>query len=74
MPERAIEGWKAIAEMFNTSVRMMLYRKAELEACGAIFYMLKGNPRYHKRRKVVCAFPSQLRNWIRAKSANGEKF
>jgi len=74
MPERAIEGWKAIAEMFNTSVRMMLYRKAELEACGAIFYMLKGNPRKHQRRKVVCAFPSQLRNWIRLKASKGEKF
>ena len=74
MPERAIQGWKTIADMFNTSVRMMLYRRQELEDCGAIFYMLKGNPREHKRRKVVCAFPSHLKNWIAIKSAKGERF
>ena len=74
MTEHAIEGWKAIADMFNVSVRVMINRKAELESCGAIFYMLKGNPKFHKRRKIVCAFPSQLRNWIRTKSAEGERF
>ena len=72
--ERAIEGWANIAKMFNTSVRNMMNRKAELEFCGAIFYMLKGDPRKHQRRRVVCAFPSQLRNWIRLKASKGEKF
>lgn len=72
--EVIIEGWDNIAKMFNTSVRMMLYRKAELESCGAIFYMLKGNPRLHKRHKVVCAFPSVLKNWMIIKASKGERF
>jgi hypothetical protein len=72
--ETAIEGWANIAKMFNTSVRVMMNRKAELESCGAIFYMLKGDPRKHQRRRVVCAFPSQLRNWIRVKASKGERF
>ncbi|MGA2468449.1 MAG: hypothetical protein ABSH06_29410 [Thermodesulfobacteriota bacterium] len=74
MSEKAIEGWKAIAEMFNVSVRVMINRKTELKACGAIFYMLKGDPSKHKRHRVVCAFPSQLKDWMMIKSAKGEKF
>ena len=72
--ETIIEGWANIAKMFNTSVRNMMNRKAELEACGVIFYMLKGNPRLHKRHKVVCPFPSFLKNWIIIKASKGEKF
>ena len=72
--ERAIEGWENIASMFNAKVRTMLLRRAELQACGAIFYQLKGDPRKHKRHKVVCAFPSKLQEWIMIKSARGERF
>ena len=72
--ERAIEGWNNIAAMFNCKVRTMLLRRAELIACGAVFYMLKGDPRTHKRHKVVCAFPSKLQEWIMIKSAKGERF
>ena len=68
--ETAIFGWKAIAEMFGVSEKTMISRKAELENCGAIFYMLRGNP----KRRMVAAFPSLLKAWISIKSSKGESF
>lgn len=66
--EVAIEGWKNIARIFSVSRRMMMARKNELRACGAIFYVTKGRPKH----KVVCAFPSVLKAWMAKKSSQGE--
>uniref|UniRef100_A0A6H2A0F6 Uncharacterized protein n=1 Tax=viral metagenome TaxID=1070528 RepID=A0A6H2A0F6_9ZZZZ len=68
--EHAIEGWEAIAKLFNVNSRQMLKRREELSSAGAIFYRLKGTP----PRKIVCAFPSLLKAWICRKAAKGEKF
>jgi len=74
MPEKIIKGWKAIAEMFDIPERTMMLRKEELKACGAIFYRLEGNPRIHKRHKIVCAFPSVLKDWMILKASQGKRF
>lgn len=66
--EHAIIGWKAIAKIFNCSERKMISLKAELCACGAIFYMNLGRP----PRKRVCAFPSILKVWQIKKSSKGQ--
>jgi len=66
--EQAIIGWKAIARMFNISLRSMIKRRDEMLNSGAIFYMNLGKPP-HKR---VSAFPSVLKAWQIRKSAKGE--
>lgn len=66
--EQAIIGWKAIARMFNISLRSMIKRKGEMLNCGAIFYMNLGKP----PQKRVCAFPSILKAWQIKKSSKGE--
>jgi hypothetical protein len=68
MTEFAIEGWEAIAEMFRVDIRTMQRRREELQQAGAIFYVLKGQP----KRRIVCAFPSVLKAWIAIKSSKGE--
>lgn len=68
--EKSIEGWLAIAELFQVSTRTMIKRKEELQKSGAIYYRIKGKP----PRKVVCAFPSKLKQWIADKSKKNELF
>jgi hypothetical protein len=70
MPEQALIGWKAIAEMFQCSPRSMMRRKSELIQCGAIFYQFQGRP----PRRIVCAFPSCLKEWIMIKGSKNETF
>jgi len=66
--ERALIGWKAIAEMFGVTERTMKARRKELLEIGVIFYMNHGRP----PRKRVCAFPSLLMRWTVLKGSNGE--
>ncbi len=54
-----ILGWSK-AKFFN--------HKEELEACGAIFYRYEGRPPTRR----LCAFPSELKTWVRLKAAKGE--
>jgi len=68
--EFIIEGWVAIAAIFQVSKQTMMKRKDELREFGAIYYRMKGKP----PRKVVCAFPSILKSWIAEKSRKGETF
>jgi len=58
--ERALVGWKAIAQMFGVTERTMQARRQELIEVGVIFYMNHGRP----PRKRVCAFPSLLMRWV----------
>lgn len=68
MPETALIGWRAIAELFGCCERTMRNKKAELLESGAIFYMRLGRP----PRKRICAFPSVLKAWTIRKAAKGE--
>ena len=68
--EKIIQGWSAIAEMFDCSVRKMQSYRKELRDGGFIFYKNMGLP----PRLTVCAFPSSLKRWIAIKSAKGEIF
>jgi len=59
VPEHALIGWKAIADMFRVTDRTMKARRKELFESGMIFYMNHGR----LPRKRVCAFPSLLMRW-----------
>jgi len=65
--ERALIGWKAIANMFGVTERTMISRRKELLEYGVIFYMHHGRP----PRKRVCAFPSLLQRWVILKALDG---
>jgi len=54
-----ILGWSR-AKFFN--------RKDELQQCGAVFCRYEGRP----PKKRICAFPSEIRTWIRNKASKGE--
>ncbi len=54
-----ILGWSR-AKFFN--------KKKELDEAGAIFYRYEGRP----PQRRICAFPSELRTWIRLKASKGE--
>ena len=66
-PERALIGWKPIAQMFGVTDRTMKSRREELLRAGVIFYMNHGCP----PRKRVCAFPSLLMRWVMLKGSKG---
>lgn len=68
--ETAIQGWAAIARIFDCSVRKMQGYRQELHNGGFIFYKNVGLP----PRLTVCAFPSSLKRWISIKSSRGEIF
>lgn len=65
--ERALVGWKAIADMFSLSERAMISKRKELLEYGVIFYMHHGRP----PKKRVCAFPSLLQRWVIMKALDG---
>jgi hypothetical protein len=54
-----ILGWSR-AKFFN--------KREELKDAGAIFYRYEGRP----PRLRLCAFPSEIRTWIRLKASKGE--
>jgi hypothetical protein len=68
MPEQALIGWKAIAEMFCVSDRTLQKKRNELMQNGVIFQTIRGRP----PRKQVCAFPSVILHYLAEKSAHGE--
>jgi len=71
MPDSDVEVavyTKDILKVLGWSPRKFARRRWELEQHGILFYRLQGFP--PKRR--LCAFPSDLRAWIRAKAKKGE--
>ncbi len=64
--ERALIGWKAIAQMFGVTDRTM---KRELSEAGAIFYMRHGRP--PQDNGVRLCFPP-LKAWTVLKTSRGE--
>lgn len=70
MGEKLLTGWDAIAGFFDVSRSTMQARKKDLQRAGVIFYKSEGRP----PRRVVCAFPAELRGWIRSKALNEEEF
>ena len=68
--ETAIQGWTAIAKLFNCNRRTMMRRKDDLANMGVIFYRKTGRP----PRKTVCAFPSMLKFWATKKSLEKRAF
>jgi len=66
MEEKAIVGWKAIADFLCWTVSKTMAHRKELRDAGIIFNTLKGKP--PNRRKVVFTFPSLLIDWCKKRS------
>ncbi len=54
--ERALVGWKEIAQYLGVSLRTAKSKRKEFEKCGVIFQRWIGRP----PRKYVCSFPNLL--------------
>ena len=69
MTDQPIEEWVNVAAMMGTSVRSACRQKGELLAAGAIFIKLRGFP----PRRVVCGYPSKIREYMTKKSKKSKK-
>jgi hypothetical protein len=65
--ERAVH-LKDILQILGWSRSKFFDHKEELENCGAVFIRYEGRP----PTKRICAFPSELRSWIRLKASKRE--
>jgi hypothetical protein len=61
--EKALVGWKAIADFLGWTVSKAMSRRKELREAEIIFATLKGKP--PNRRRVVFTFPSLLIKWCK---------
>ena len=57
-----------ILRLLGWSERKFYAHRDELLECGVIFYRKQGRPPVRR----ICAFPSELRQWIRLKSRQRE--
>ncbi len=64
MEEKALVGWKAIADFLGWSLSKAMSHRKELREAEVIFNTLKGKP--PNRRRVVFTFPSLLINWCKS--------
>jgi hypothetical protein len=64
MEEKALIGWKAIADFLGWTVSKTVSHRKELREAEVIFNTLKGRP--PNRRRVVFSFPSLLMNWCKS--------
>ena len=62
MTEKALVGWKAIAEFLGWTLSKTMKYSQELHREGIIFRTLKGRP--PNRRRVIFTFPSLLIFWV----------
>ena len=63
-----LETWKEIARFFGVSERKMKNHRAELQAGGWVYYRYSNKA----RRRIVCAFETELLKWIAIKTSKGE--
>jgi len=59
--EKALVGWKAIAEFLSLPISTATSKRHEMKRAGIIFNRLQGKP--PNRRWVVYTFPSLLILW-----------
>jgi hypothetical protein len=71
MEEKALVGWKAIAEFLGWTVSKAMSRRKELSEAEIIFATLKGKP--PNRRRVVFTFPSLLIKWCKIRTLTWER-
>lgn len=73
MDDNPVETWKEVAKILSCSKRTAQRRKERLVEAGAIFYKWRRS-RGDFMRKVVCAYPSRLKDFTVEKSKRGEIF
>lgn len=66
--ERALTGWKEIADFLSWSEYKVLTHRDELENAGVVFYCYMGRP----PTKRVQAFPSAIMAWTLMKAKKKE--
>ena len=59
---------EGILKAFGWSRRKFFYRLKALLSDGVVFYRYEGKPPCRR----LCAFPSEIRKWIKLKSSKGE--
>jgi hypothetical protein len=69
MSEKALEGWKAIADYLGVSERKARNYKKEFLEAGVIFKKRMGCKDHDY---MICAFPQNIRQWTMIKARKGE--
>ena len=62
MTEKALVGWKAIADFLGWTLSKTMKYSKELRTLGIVFQTLKGKP--PNRRRVIFTFPFVLILWL----------
>ena len=68
MEQKALVGWKAIADFLGWTVSKTVAHRKDLREAEIIFHTLKGKP--PNQRRVVFTFPSLLINWCKSLTWN----